>query len=87
MKKLLPIAILFLCSACAGPPERTYCEHMGTPPGHMEYNNCVRYYYDMENWFAREQAPCLAQARVSARRGGGPEPRAPRATCRGPRTE
>jgi hypothetical protein len=62
-RKISHIILLTLFLTACAPAERTYCQRMGTPPGHIEYNNCVRYFYEMENWFARDREPCLAKAK------------------------
>ncbi len=60
--RLLVFFSLLLLSACT-PAEQQYCARVGTPLGHPEYNNCVNYYYNMNNWFERDRAPCLAEAK------------------------
>lgn len=60
--KLRPLIALFALAACGSPPDIEYCQQLGVPPGHAEYNTCLNYYHTQNNAFQADLQGCSFEA-------------------------
>ena len=66
MKPLvITISAAMVLSACAVQRDLAYCNKMGTPQGHAEFEKCIAYFHKQENWFSADLAICEEQADIT----------------------